>query len=46
MSAITKLIASALSQIGYEEPNHDNGQKYGAYLDTTNWYLYKEGQKE
>lgn len=45
MSAVEKLIASALSQIGYEEPNHDNGQKYGEFIDTTTWYLYKEGSK-
>ena len=40
-----KIVEWALSQVGYEEPHHDNHQKYGAMLDQLPWYLYKDGDK-
>lgn len=43
MSMADKIVEWALSQVGYEEPDHDNRQKYGAFLDNTTWYEYKEG---
>ena len=45
MSNVDDIVKWALSQVGYEEPDHDNRQKYGAYLDNTTWYEYKEGEK-
>ena len=45
MSNAEMIVDLALSQVGYEEPFHDNRQKYGAYLDNTTWYEYKEGDK-
>lgn len=45
MSMEDKIVDWALSQVGYEEPTHDNRQKYGAFLDNTTWYEYKEGDK-
>lgn len=42
-----RIIEFVLSQIGTcEDPKGSNKQKYGAYLDSTNWYLYKDGSKE
>lgn len=42
-----KLIDYAISQIGVsEDPLGSNRQKYGKLIDSTNWYLYKEGTKE
>lgn len=40
-----KLVESALSQIGYEEPNHDNHQKYGHEIDTL-WPTWYNGKKD
>lgn len=34
MAKASKIISCAKEQIGYEEPNHDNGTKYGAEMDT------------
>lgn len=45
MSMADFLVEWALSQVGYEEPDHNNYQKYGAFLDSTNWYEYKEGDR-
>ena len=45
MSNDEMIVELALSQVGYEEPFHDNRQKYGAYLDQTTWYEYKEGDR-
>ena len=46
MSAAEKLIAYAISQIGTaEDPLGSNKQKYGALIDSTDWYLYKDGSK-
>lgn len=45
MSMADKIVEWALSQVGYEEPTHDNRQKYGAFLDNTTWYEYKEGDR-
>ena len=42
-----RLIDYALSQIGIaEDPLGSNKQKYGAYLDSTDWYLYKDSTHE
>ena len=45
MISYKRVIDCAKSQIGYEEPNHDNKQKYGEYIDNTDWYLYKDGDR-
>lgn len=45
MSMADNIVEWALYQVGYEEPTHDNRQKYGAFLDNTTWYEYKEGDK-
>lgn len=42
MNMADKIVEWALSQVGYEEPDHNNYQKYGAYIDETNWYEYKK----
>lgn len=44
MTEEQKLIDYALSQVGYEEPNHDNFQKYGHDIDTNfpGWYNGKK----
>ena len=34
MAKAAKVIELAISQIGYEEPNHDNFQKYGETIDS------------
>ena len=40
------LIDYAISQIGTaEDPLGSNKQKYGALIDSTDWYLYKDGNK-
>ena len=47
MTARERLIEYAMSQIGTaEDPLGSNKQKYGAMLDETDWYLYKEGDRE
>ncbi len=41
-----KIVDYAISQIGTaEDPLGSNKQKYGALIDSTDWYLYKEGTK-
>lgn len=46
MATAKELVDYALSQVGTaENPLGSNKQKYGEYLDTTNWYLYKSGSK-
>lgn len=41
-----KIVDFALSQVGTcEDPKGSNKQKYGALLDNTEWYLYKQGDK-
>ena len=41
-----KIVEWALSQVGsHEDPLGSNKQKYGKMLDSTNWYLYKQGDK-
>jgi len=45
MTMADKIVEWALSQVGYEEPQHNNYQKYGSFLDSTNWYEYKEGDR-
>lgn len=43
MTEAEMIVEYALSQIGTtEDPLGSNRQKYGAYLDSTNWYLYKD----
>ena len=40
------LVNYALSQVGYcEDPLGSNHNKYASYIDTTEWYLRKEGSK-
>lgn len=47
MTEADKIIEYVLSQVGTaEDPLGSNKQKYGAYLDTIPWYLYKDGDKE
>lgn len=47
MTAIQTLIDYVISQIGTaEDPLGSNKQKYGALIDSTDWYLYKSGDKE
>lgn len=42
-----RVVEFALSQIGTaEDPLGSNKQKYGAYLDSTDWYLYKDSTHE
>lgn len=40
--AIKKIVDLAESEVGYEEPNHDNYNKYAAYIDSNyppqEWY--------
>ncbi len=43
--AIDKLINLAVSQIGYKEPNGDNGNKYAHQFDTE-WYGWFNGKKD
>lgn len=40
----SKVVEYALSQVGYEEPNHDNGNKYSADIDENypDWYNGKK----
>ena len=45
MVSYKKIIEYVKSQVGYEEPNHDNHNKYSQMLDTLPWYLYKEGDR-
>lgn len=46
MGQIENLINYALSQVGTaENPLGSNKQPYGAYIDSTDWYLYKDGSK-
>ena len=46
MSEVQDLINYAKSQIGVSEnPLGSNKQKYGAMIDQTDWYLYKEGNR-
>ena len=46
MTAREKIVAYAISQIGTaEDPLGSNKQKYGALIDSTDWYLYKDGNK-
>lgn len=46
MGQIDELIKYALSQVGTgENPLGSNKQPYGAYIDSTDWYLYKDGNK-
>ena len=41
-----RVVEFALSQIGTaEDPLGSNKQKYGALIDSTDWYLYKDGTK-
>ena len=41
-----KVVEYALSQIGTaEDPLGSNKQKYGALIDSTDWYLYKDGER-
>ena len=38
-----RIIEFAMSQVGVcEDPKGSNKQKYGAYLDSTDWYLYRD----
>ena len=38
-----RIIEFAMSQVGTcEDPKGSNKQKYGAYLDSTKWYLYRD----
>lgn len=40
---VKRLVEFALSQVGTaEDPLGSNKQKYGAYLDSTDWYLYRD----
>ena len=46
MTAREKIVDYAISQIGTaEDPLGSNKQKYGALIDSTDWYLYKDGNK-
>lgn len=46
MTQAELLIQYALSQVGTaENPLGSNKQPYGAYIDQTDWYLYKSGDK-
>ena len=46
MTGAQKIVDYAISQIGTaEDPLGSNKQKYGALIDSTDWYLYKEGDK-
>lgn len=46
MAALKNLLDYVEDQVGYtEDPKGSNRQKYGAYIDSTDWYLYKENGK-
>ena len=46
MTEAQKIVEYAISQIGTaEDPLGSNRQKYGALIDSTDWYLYKEGDR-
>lgn len=46
MTQAELLIQYALSQVGTaENPLGSNKQPYGAYIDSTDWYLYKSGDR-
>lgn len=46
MTEAQKIVEYAISQIGTsEDPLGSNKQKYGALIDSTDWYLYKEGDR-
>lgn len=46
MADYKDLVKFALNEVGNaENPLGSNKQKYGAYIDTTNWYEYKDGSK-
>lgn len=46
MADYKDLVKLALSQVGTaENPLGSNKQKYGEYIDQTNWYEYKDGSK-
>ena len=46
MGQVEDLLKYALAQVGTaENPLGSNKQPYGAYIDSTDWYLYKSGTK-
>lgn len=46
MAALKNLLDYVDDQVGYmEEPKGSNNNKYGAYLDTIDWYMRDEGGK-
>ena len=46
MGQVEDLLKYALAQVGTaENPLGSNKQPYGAYIDTTNWYEYKSGDR-
>lgn len=46
MADYKDLVKFALAEVGNaENPLGSNKQKYGAYIDTTTWYEYKDGSK-
>lgn len=46
MANANELVEFALSYVGTaENPLGSNKQPFGAYIDTTDWYLYKSGDK-
>ena len=47
MSNASEIVRFALSQVGTcEDPKGTNKTKYGAYIDSVPWYLYKEYNRE
>lgn len=46
MGQVEELLKYALAQVGTaENPLGSNRQPYGAYIDSTDWYLYKQGDR-
>ena len=46
MGQVEDLLKYALAQVGTaENPLGSNRQPYGAYIDSTDWYLYKSGDR-
>ena len=46
MGQVEELLKFALAQVGTaENPLGSNKQPYGAHIDSTDWYLYKNGTK-
>lgn len=46
MGQVEELLKFALAQVGTaENPLGSNRQPYGAHIDSTDWYLYKNGTK-